>query len=541
MTWVFFMKLTYYLFQDSVTAFDELLDPVKRARGEAYDDVTKALEDAEFEYKIHVERNKTKAPSWASFLRPYVQEGSLDEVRNATNSFVILIKVPFNNRSRFFAITGGHGSHAINKDLVQSNFGLITTLNSIDPEEIKYFDINSIDTRAKQKRITSKIASSVFDFDLDFEHDVVRSVSGSSRDGVAGTNISGSDSLSASAKLTFRQLGERCAYFLEKYSARDYKTHFGFINNIVPERNKRSVSLLNELLAKALSDRVRDEELSVAYPYRFDDDRYVRFKIAGLGHMVDHSIIDLETVYAFLDGASQLNEEGLRQGVRVTGSEEGSDPSMVRTVAQPLFNFMVYETDYRSDHYVLSQRQWYRVAPEYMARIDDTLSDFVKEEQGLLRPWSPPVPRVEYLAGNYTNSDEYVVLSANTQAGVPSRLKQGYGDLFHIPTKRLFFVKPLYRSANHSVLFSRGIAAKKKKKTSSEYRNWLAGEVHRKTGEALSDNDFKETRVVYGLSTSHSDDLLKNLPLMAKANRLKHAKHVSKLGFEVEVVKIGEK
>lgn len=147
------MKLSYYLFNENVRNFNQLIIPTKVNEENNYFELQPTNEVRDFEFKVFIQRNRSKEPKWITFLERDLQIPDREEIKNTVNSFVILVKVMKDERPYFFSITGGFGFTAINKNNLESSFGLKVALNSIDTKELKAFDVRNIDLKTRQKRV----------------------------------------------------------------------------------------------------------------------------------------------------------------------------------------------------------------------------------------------------------------------------------------------------------------------------------------------------------------------------------------------------
>ena len=97
------MKLNIYLFKKNVKSFDEILKPDKKFNDTGgYQDITPENLQTNFEYKVYLEKDKTKPPKWIGFVENYVKTDSVNNLKNVVNSMVIFLKLDIQGESRFF-------------------------------------------------------------------------------------------------------------------------------------------------------------------------------------------------------------------------------------------------------------------------------------------------------------------------------------------------------------------------------------------------------------------------------------------------------
>lgn len=226
------MKLSYYLFKKDVEDFDEIILKNKVNSDNNYQELLVITTDLDFDAKVYMQTNKSKAPKWLKFLEKDVDIRDKEEVRNTVNSFIILIKIIKDEKKYFFGITAGFGFIGINKEKLENDFGLKVTLNSISPYELKALDVRNIDLKTKQKRVHINKGSELGEFELDLHQDILNLVSGKCEDTEVGTNIRGTTSLNLNSKVKFKELGAKCRQLIELYLSDKYKANFDFIDNM---------------------------------------------------------------------------------------------------------------------------------------------------------------------------------------------------------------------------------------------------------------------------------------------------------------------
>lgn len=528
------MKNTFYLFDPATAHFNELLKTKYLEGEDRYMDVTKPIDDIDFEYRIYVERNKTKRPGWMRFLHGYVDDEVCNDMVNATNSFVILIKIPYKEGYRFFALPGGAGHNALNRDLVVDNFGLMTVLNAIDPEQIKHFDAKSIGARGQYKRLASSQSSSLANFDIDIDHDLIHAVSGKMVADLGEGNISGGGSLSLQGKTNFRQLGELAKSLIEHYESDRYRKHFGFIGNIAQERNKRTISILDELLVAAFRDR-RSDGITITYPLSARKSSIVLYKITGNGPQTTTPDISLDSIYAYCDEGGEIDSDAIKQRIRIAGFASDS-PDSQKTPNIPLYSFINFETEYRGSRYALSHRRWYRLNDLYLQTVDDQLT------AGQSSDWSAPTlpygqSIAEYLQTHFSGDADYLTLEHEALSLNDSPLTSQPIDLVHLPSRRLVFVTRSTDGATLDSMLDRASSASEALRSSSFFRKYLIDRFQKRWGQG-DEATLQSPLITLAIAVEKNKSLQESLPPLAKINLARHLRNIQKRGLQVEIVAI---
>jgi uncharacterized protein (TIGR04141 family) len=530
-------KLTFYLFGSEAHEFEDLLK-TKKLGAEGFHELTlsEKANNAGFEFKLFVEENKSKPPKWVSFIQDYTTS-PLDDLKNVVNSFVVLVKVPYSEGVRYFAITGGFGFNALNKDMLEQNFGLRTTLNSVDPKKLRFMDAKNIDVRTKQKRVMSNVSTEVFDFGINFDEEVVRIVSGYCSDPVIGRKMSGADSLSLSQEIEFQELGEKCKQLLDKYMEETYKKRFDFIDNIQPIKDKTLIDLLDQKLVQALNACDFDSgKIAIAYPDQIEYERCNFYKVYGLGRKnYETEEIDVFSVKEILGCLSLIDLKTIKNRVKIVGFEEEGKPVVG---SESLYGFLVFETEIDGEVYVFSNKMWFKVSLDYIEKVNQRIKKIVNTVEEFLPAWSKS--KGKYLEGQYNDSfsseQNFVVMDKKLFHIPQSRSKVEVADLFQKSEKRLICVKKLSASSTLSHLFAQGSVSVDLLKSMDEYKTNYDKTLKSKWPDA--DINIEGIKLTYAVGTGKTGDILDIIPFFSKVNLLHHSEFVRKFGVPVEITRI---
>ena len=115
-------------------------------------------------------QNPTRTPWWKEYW------GISQELRQTSVSAIVFL--PVNNR--WFALTFGASYHNLKENSYEYDFGLRTTLNTLDPEKIKSTDLLMPET-AKRQRIQIPNASNLTYFDFNTDESIVKTINRSGK------------------------------------------------------------------------------------------------------------------------------------------------------------------------------------------------------------------------------------------------------------------------------------------------------------------------------------------------------------------------
>jgi len=239
-------KLTIYFCRKEIQSFEECLRPKTQNRQYVLVKTTAPLDGTD--YQIYIVKGEPKQPKWLSFVKGYIEEAEVADVTNRTCSMVILLKLQTTDGPRICAVSNGFGYHIINRDTVEPNFGLITTLNCVNPKKIKSMDTRSLGIQTLQKREASNLFTDLGEFAFEFDSEILQIISGACSDTSIGTRMSGSDSLGLTTDVIFSDVPSKCLVVYEKFKLDVYKTKFEFIDHIKYEKDSNIINALDAIL-----------------------------------------------------------------------------------------------------------------------------------------------------------------------------------------------------------------------------------------------------------------------------------------------------
>lgn len=531
------LRLSYYLFNENVSNFDQLFLHDKVNEKNNYHELQPTKAERDFDFKVFIQKNKSKEPKWITFLEQDLQIPDRDEIKNTVNSFVILVSVTKNSKRYYFAITGGFGFTAINKKNLESNFGLKVALNSIDTKELKAFDVRNIDLKTRQKRVLFNKGSEIGEFDLDFDQDLINLVSGKTKNQEFGTSIRGStSSLSLNSNIAFSRLGEKCSEILDVYLSEVYKENFGFIDNIKIIKDPDVIGALNQNLYDAIIAR-QVNNLSLAYPDMIEYERCSYYQIKWGRKKMDTFEVVLDDLYALIDEHKiRISSPNDIEKIKIIGFDDSSNPV---TTAVSLNHFVVFQTEYDQDTYIFSLNNWYKIDSDYISKINNEIMNV------------PLIVNDTFLTeieaneseGDYNerqNTEYFLCLDKKNFQVVNTRSKIEVCDLLS-KDKHFVCVKKGTRSATLSHLFAQGSVSMTLLKDSSEYRKYVVSSAVKKfPKENFNAEDFpySESTLVYAISSENSADIRNTLPFFSKVNLLHHINLIKRLGIKTALYRI---
>ena len=522
------MKLTFYLFDETVTEFDQAVAPKKIEGDDPFQEVAVTTGLA-FESRLYLQQNRETTPKWLAFFAPHC-ELNPNEVVNTTNSMLLLIKAG----GRVFGITAGFGFTAVNREKMEMGFGLRVTLNEIDPAKIKGLDSRKIDTTTKQKRVIVNADSQLAEFDFDLDEDMLNLIAGQPSDGALARKLSGSDSLSVTGDFGFGDLGQKCEALLTAFMKDTYKQHFPFIDRMRMVKEPLLRAAMDKKLAAAINSRASDK-LLLAYPEIDFWSTAEKYKIVGAGIRPAPEVEDvtLDSLYKVLDEANIAHVDPHR--LKIIGLDHEGHPV---TPARPLYDYAVYEIDHDGQRYLLSLKRWFQLAVDYVAEVNQAV-DGIEE---IPQPGYLPSIREGEKEGTYNDraaNASRACLDCDNFTRLPGQSRIEVCDLL---TTDLEFicVKRYNGSSTLSHLFSQGYVSAMLFHDYRAYRAFVGDKVNARLGNLFNVDSptWGDFTFVYAIAHKRDGSLAGNLPFFSKVNLRHFTREIERMGFNVKIVRI---
>lgn len=350
------VKLTILLIKSEITDFNQLI--------RSGDDIhSQQIGSGVLYYKL----SQPHSPKWVdTFFDNSLNEDVFLQVSSVNALY--LIRRRFENGDRIFAISFGFGRFLLNPDVLDIRFGLITTLNSIKDSQIRSVDLNTLESIPRVERVQTSKLSEVRDFGIDEEHDLLRSITGKTKDNLVnhlGNSITGSESLRISVDATFETVGDVLDICYRQYLRNDYLEKFDWINNLHIVKDNNLIHDLNERIVRDLNFGERDT-LWMSIPDVLDYSQLCAFRIAE-GHDVQDDINIDDVIQEVYEGRTDLTLRDLtsRKVYAVNG-----DNAYIGSWSyyKCIYGEVTVEAGRK---FILNEGQWYEVDCDYLQEVED--------------------------------------------------------------------------------------------------------------------------------------------------------------------------
>lgn len=310
---------------------------------------------------FYYKQSYTFTPKWVEkFFNN--QLACSERLKTTSSAGVLLVERSYEDGRRTFAVCFGYGRSLLVSASIEERFGLITTLNTVNPQELRSLDISRLDTSALKNRIQSSKLAAVADFEFDVEKSLLRQATGLSNDEEMGKSVSGSDSFSISVEADIQTIGgvlDRC---YTKYNSEEYRGAFSWIDHIMPLKKGVLIETLDTLLLERIQDD-NDQSTWLAVPDIIDweDISTLKFEEEGEGH----EDILMETFRQEVLPERDLTISFLKHKYVSAYNANGE-----LRYRWPYYKCFYSEIEHDNKLYMLNAGSWYQVENDYKTQIE---------------------------------------------------------------------------------------------------------------------------------------------------------------------------
>lgn len=477
--------------------------------------------------KLYVKPVRPIAPKWAKLFESVLDPALIGLA--STVSAALLVEVGEDR----FVLTFGYGRNLIQDDTCEERFGLICTLNAVNPSVLRSVDIQSLDAIQSHARIQSGTEISVDQFGLNVEQDMLKAVVGAPRDKTLGTRMTGRDSLSVSVQMELSDLPSLLSRYLDLYSRDLNATEYAWANNI--NLIKGSTSKIESLDSIVVDKFQREDyqDLWLAIPEIIDWEQVAGFCFPGRRKEVNPDI-NLSGYVSRISSPNEISIARLKRQ-RVSCVDENFDPT---GKSWSIYKCLYAEVAQEEHKYILSGGLWYRVDQDFVTKTNETFDSIPRSPISL--PQFEDSSESEYnrrVAEAYP--EEYDLLDKK-----PVFHGGGHGqvevcDLFS-KSKELIHIKRYGESAVLSHLFAQGYVSGQLIQLDRDFREKVVDKLSSRFKPLLNINERprdESISVVYGIISELSGPDL-HLPFFSKVNLNNTYRALAGFGYKVELLKI---
>lgn len=459
-------------------------------------------------------QNPTKSPWWKEYW------GINQDLRQTSVNAIVFLPV----RERLFALTFGASYHNLKENSYEYDFGIRTTLNTLDPEKIKSTDLLMPET-AKRQRIQIPSASSLTYFDFNTDESIVKRLTGAVKEEYKDLlrNVTGSSSLRFTTAWEAGELTKLCSRLLEIYTRRDYEMAFPDLHNITPIKDPDLISSLKEQLLTAFQEE--SINLTLGIPDIVDYSTNFRVKYRGeIKRSNEYEDVYISNYREYLNECHvNIDDISLFSKHSLCMLDENGNTLQKFSI----YKSLLFDCEYDNKTYHLCEGCWYEISTNFIERLKAELDPIFVDNHDVL------------CACDKRGEGEY---NKDVQSRSPKRLNVCCLDKCSIAPQGQHNVEPCdliavkdnmaelihnkisTRSAYLSHLFNQGVNSVILLRQSAEAKNKLKELVgHNPSLEERIDKD--QYHVTYGIITNKTKEKKSDaLPIFSRISLLRCVK-----------------
>lgn len=492
------------------------------------DDIVESSERIEIEGVGHFffDRSHPHPPAWLTdFFGDTLEENR--KILTSSARGVLIVPLREAKKTTHFAVTFGFGRHLLKEGVVEERFGLKVVLNSLDPASLRSLHKTTLGTVPKHSHEQMSRNVAAADFGIDIEQDLISAVTAKSRVTHFGTTISGGDSLSGSTRVDVTNIKEMLSHCLERYISGDYKTDFGWIDQISEVRDKA----LTEQLSGMLIDKVNSADLSkvwMAVPDVIDWSDAKGFRYIRATHGDLYPDLDMVDFLKVLD--KPLTGDTFREHVFMISAS--TDDVLERWSA---FRCTYAEVALSGEIYVLNNGKWYRIASSFTQQIQTDFDSVTRSAIAL--PDCTVAHEADYIKAAVAALPEACVMDRKVIPYGGGHSSIEFCDIL-TSQKQLIHLKRYGGSSVLSHLFAQGTVSAELFVSDPDFRQKLNAKLPstHKLPDAATQPDAHQYEVIYGIISDSTKPL--DIPFFSKVNLRGARRRLASMGYRVAIKKI---
>jgi uncharacterized protein (TIGR04141 family) len=336
------------------------------------------IDAAGFDATAYFRLGEPRPPEWSELLEDYLKTPiALPESRSV--SAILFIRTA----AGFYAYTFGIGGRALlRRDAYAFDFGKKVVLSAVEPTQLRSIDIRAMRDQPFLTRQQATRATSLREFGIDTLQDHLRAVTGPpmAQHAALATILTGADSLSFRSALDFTDLGARADAFKAIYDSNAYQNiqDFKWVDQLTEVRNTATIAALDALLLT----RVQQQTFEFGPPTIIDWSHGPTFSFAPEtpADQRSASISKPDLVQQIAPG--QLNALTIAQLKDLTvylfqaNAQDWED-------RWSAYNCLEVDLVQGGVHYVLGGGRWSSVQANFLARVNDYISEIQQNAPNL--------------------------------------------------------------------------------------------------------------------------------------------------------------
>jgi len=516
-------SLNVYLLKDTIEEFVECIKNVEKLTAISLSSAVS------FKGTVFVANQSNNPPWWLGFLREGTDE-DIPDLRNSSTKAVLV----FDASERRFAVTFGYGRSLLKPESYESDFGLKVTLNTVNEQNIRSIDINTLEEFKFNSRIQASTGSTIDSFGINFNKDILKAVSGRPDNDSFARLVAGSDRLAIRLEIKLADLIDRAQSWLEAYHSDKYKhSGFRYVDNIKLVKDPSVINSLDcRLIESLLNFEFRNAYFAPPEPIAWED-------IEGFTFPYQEDVypdLKIDDYFSILrERNMQISIDMLKRhqvGVKYIYLES----SITRWT---MYKTIIYETELENKKYILFAGDWLEVAKDFVEQVKLDVQQIPISDINLI-PALNGEKESDYNERASKQLD-FILLDQENIKCRGARTPIEACDLF-TRQNQFIHIKRWSRSSNLSHLFAQGCVSAESFLADDVFREELQKKINRlNTGDRIIIPSIRPAtrgyEVIYAMIDNREGWPL-SLPFFSLLNLVLATERLGRIGFDYSISQI---
>ena len=478
--------------------------------------------------QLVTKQSARRTPDWVKFLKNGIP-GFINPLETQSAAALLLVEVD----DRIFGLTFGAGRYWINKEIIDRRFGMMVTLNAVEENSLKSVDREEFDAQQRKTRTQTAVQSDIGQFGLDVRSDLLRSVTGKPEDESIAEQLTGSDSLHASARIEFGNIPDKLRQFNSLAESTAYRNKgYDWIDHFHRVSDPALIARLDAGLVEDIKEG-RTENIFLAPPSTLDFQEHIGF-LYPRERKTSEKHPDLRiSDYVGRVGQDNIDLDKLKSN----SIRHFRDRDDLASEQFSVYRAIIYEKREDNFLYVLTDGDYFRVDNNHVDEVQKKVMAIPLCHIDLPDAWTGEIEGDYNTRACEINPDHFELLDRKTVTYGGSYSRIEVCDIF-TADKQFVHVKPKIKSATLSHLFNQGLVSAQCF-TDSRYRE-KAAEKCRDIFKPhfLEKAVSSDYEIVFAIITSTGGDIRDALPFFSKQSFVNAAATIQGLGHPVCITKI---
>lgn len=478
----------------------------------------------------------TSFPNVPEWIRKFFLDSlnEFEELKVSSAKGVLLRKIQIQDDVKIFAIVFGHGRFLLNSYCFEERFGLKTALSIINPDTIRRVDKKDISNVPKHSIEQRSKVGNRLDFGINIEQDLIQAMTGlvkAEYQTIFGSNVTGGDALSLSAKYDIQDIDILLEHCYNKYNSGDYKEDFEWIDQIAPVKNIYLVDRLNNSLLDKIKTPESNQKVWMAVPEIIDWEDIGGFKY----HPRDEEMKSDIFLPEFKSSLDDATIRDLNLNILKSKKVYAYDTSDNERYSWSAYECLYAEIEIDGKIYLLSNSAWFEIDNDFVSKINTSFQAFIQKDSSNIITLNNAIIENECDYNTRVADEQDLVLLDKKMiyyGGGHSQIE--FCDLLS-PNKEIIHIKKYGGSSVLSHLFNQGLVSAellKSDRTFIEKVNERLEEEHR-FPQIINTSDYK---IVFGVISEVNGDM--DMPFFSKISLKNVTQRLENLGYDVYLQKI---